>query len=77
MVTATQGVLITGDVSLIEYIRALDEQLPPAERFIVTPKGGPLDDTHLLVRDSKAAWVQEKVAEWQQSLRFEPKRDQQ
>lgn len=38
------------DVSLIEYIRALDEQLPPAERFIITPKGGPLDDTHLLVR---------------------------
>lgn len=40
------------DVSLIEYIRALDEQLPPAERFIVTPKGRPLDDTHLLVRVS-------------------------
>ncbi|KAL4434050.1 hypothetical protein ABPG75_000491 [Micractinium tetrahymenae] len=70
MVTATLGVLISGDVSLIEYIRVLDEQLPPAERFIIVPKGGPLDDTHLLVKDSKALWVQEKAVQRERAAAY-------
>jgi hypothetical protein len=34
-------------VALIEYIRWLDEQQPPSERFIINPH---LGDNHLLVK---------------------------
>ncbi|KAI3434764.1 hypothetical protein D9Q98_002824 [Chlorella vulgaris] len=69
MVKATAGVLVTGDVALIEFIRWLNESQLPAERFIIN---GSLDDTHLFIKESKVEFVQKKVDEWQQSLRFEP-----
>ncbi|EFN57049.1 hypothetical protein CHLNCDRAFT_143775 [Chlorella variabilis] len=73
MVQATHGVLITGDVVLIEFIRSLNEEQPPKERFIIKDLG----EKNLFIKDKKVEFVQKKVAEWQQSLRFEPKKDQQ
>eukprot|EP00887_Chlorella_sp_A99_P003665 scaffold7.g3665.t1 len=45
MVKAVQGYLLTCDVPLKEYIHALNEAQPPAERFVVEE----VDDTHVVI----------------------------
>ncbi|PSC72968.1 hypothetical protein C2E20_3660 [Micractinium conductrix] len=53
MVSATHGVLFTGDVALIEFIRALNDKQPVADKFIIE---GALGDQHLLIREQRAQW---------------------
>lgn len=70
MVAATHGVLIQGDVALIEFIRTLDEAQAPADRFVIR---GDLGDQALFVKERWVSFIQQKVSEWQKGLRFEPK----
>lgn len=71
MVKAVQGYLLTCDVPLKEYIHALNEAQPPAERFVVEE----VDDTHVVITLQSVELVRQKVKEWQDSVHFEPKKD--
>ena len=62
----TQGILITCDAAMREYILHLDDEMQS------TPQGGfvlrnELDETHLLVKQTAVTYIQEKVKELQVS----------
>ncbi|PRW57989.1 hypothetical protein C2E21_3468 [Chlorella sorokiniana] len=57
MVAATHGVLVQGDVALIEFIRTLDEAQAPADRFIIR---GDLGDQALFIKERWLAFIQQK-----------------
>ena len=66
---ATQGVLVTGDASLCQHIRHVDEQAtkdPNQTSFIVAV----LDETHLLVKEEAVGLIQREVKVLQDKNHF-------
>ena len=66
---ATQGVLVTGDASLCQHIRHVDEQAtkdPNQTSFIVAV----LDETHLLVKEEAVGLIQREVKALQDKNHF-------
>lgn len=61
--------LSPSDVSLKEFIRALDEAQPASERFIISDLG---DRPALFVREAYAEFVAQKVKEYLNKLHYEP-----
>ena len=69
MVIATEGVLVTCDGALRQFILHLDEQRIQSDQpsFVISRD---LDETHLLIKEDAIAFVQEKVEELQASNSF-------
>ena len=71
MVSAVHGSLIETDIPCKVYILHINEQLPPAERFVIQD----LDETHLLVQPHRLEYVKAEVKAWQQKNQFNPPAD--
>lgn len=71
MVSAVHGSLIETDIPCKVYILHINEQLPPAERFVIQD----LDETHLLVQPHRLEYVKAEVKAWQQKNQFTPPTD--
>jgi hypothetical protein len=60
------------DPQLKEIIRALDESLPPAPRFIIAD----LDDTSIFIKTAALGEVEKRAKDYTNKLHYEqPKRD--
>ena len=70
MVQAMKGVLLQGDVTMIEYVKSVNRGLPQNEKFIIAD----LDDKTLLLQPEAQELIQTKVEEWQLENQFQPHR---
>ena len=56
------------DASLKEILRALDDTLPPSERFIISD----LKEDSVFIKSTSLSLVEKKVREYKEKLQYEP-----